>query len=95
MNKEVCCEDCCVCDKKHDLFTCEKNCWENVCEHCYQGDKEHRNKVDEINKSRHKNCINKERFMQYIKNTYRLNGYYEEVYKPIKTRIKDRWFDND
>ncbi len=28
MNKEVCCEDCCVCDKKHDLFTCEKNCWE-------------------------------------------------------------------
>ncbi|WP_395473356.1 hypothetical protein [Spiroplasma endosymbiont of Nomada rufipes] len=59
MNKEVCCEDCCVCDKKHDLFTCEKNCWENVCEHFYQGDKEHRNKVDEINKSRHKNCINK------------------------------------
>ncbi|WP_400254473.1 hypothetical protein [Spiroplasma endosymbiont of Cleonymus obscurus] len=61
MNKEVCCEDCCVCDKKHDLFTCEKNCWENVCEHCYQGDKEQIpccfSEVNEIGKHI-TNCIN-------------------------------------
>ncbi|WP_342260530.1 hypothetical protein [Spiroplasma endosymbiont of Notiophilus biguttatus] len=30
--------------------------------------KEHRIKVDEINKSRHKNCINKEQLIEYLNN---------------------------
>ncbi|WP_252320524.1 hypothetical protein [Spiroplasma endosymbiont of Lariophagus distinguendus] len=46
------------------LIQCQIKANESIDEYGRAYCKEHRNKVDEINKSRHKNCINKEKLIK-------------------------------
>ncbi|BDT04436.1 hypothetical protein [Spiroplasma ixodetis] len=50
-------------DEHFEQIQCENMTEEQFDEYGRVYCKEHRNKVDEINKSRHKNCINKEKLI--------------------------------
>ncbi|MBP1526249.1 hypothetical protein [Spiroplasma endosymbiont of Dactylopius coccus] len=55
-------------DENFEQIQCENITEEQFDEYGRAYCKEHRIKVDEINKSRHKNCINKEKLLEHIKN---------------------------
>ncbi|WP_338960716.1 MULTISPECIES: hypothetical protein [unclassified Spiroplasma] len=60
---------------------CENMTEEQFDEYCRAYCKEHRIKVDEINKSRHKNCINKEKLVSFLSEFY--NNF---------NQVEDKWF---
>ncbi|WP_400255348.1 hypothetical protein [Spiroplasma endosymbiont of Cleonymus obscurus] len=53
-------------DEHFEQIQCENMTEEQFDEYRRVYCKEHRNKVDEINKSRHKNCINKEKLVSFL-----------------------------
>ncbi|WP_339048577.1 hypothetical protein [Spiroplasma endosymbiont of Colias croceus] len=55
-------------DKHFEQIQCENMTEEQFDEYGRAYCQEHRIKVDEINKSRHKNCINKEKLINYLNN---------------------------
>ncbi|WP_338961146.1 MULTISPECIES: hypothetical protein [unclassified Spiroplasma] len=53
-------------DENFEQIQCENMTDEQFDEYGRAYCKEHRIKVDEINNSRHKNCINKEKIIEYL-----------------------------
>ncbi|WP_174480285.1 hypothetical protein [Spiroplasma endosymbiont of Danaus chrysippus] len=88
-------------DEHFEQLQCENMTEEQFDEYGRAYCKEHRNQVDEINKSRHKNCINKEKILNYFRNTIGTNGNFnilksqELTAMLISQMIENGEFDNE
>ncbi|WP_342274313.1 hypothetical protein [Spiroplasma endosymbiont of Phycita roborella] len=89
-------------DEHFEQIQCENMTEEQFDEYGRAYCKEHRNKVDEINKSRHKNCISKEKLIKYLKNEYEwiikntneINDDYWHGYAQGKLNFISLWDEN-